>query len=255
MLGDSDSELFNKAKLSLFDKQWQQALQDLDTLIDNYPDSSFLPLALYYKAKCFEETGRPLEAVKIYETYIGISGNEGLREEASVAIIDMYALLGKGGDAGYYNKVRGFLDSKTLSVRYYSAFKLSYVRDKTIARAAVPVLKRIVAVETDQELVDRANIALMRIDPSYLKKTAKRNVANPTVLKIRVFNKKSKKDSLSLNIPFALARLALDALPADDREKLKNAGYNIETIIESLVETGEILKIAGAEEVLRIWIE
>lgn len=255
VLGQTDGELFNKAKLSLFDKQWKQALKNLDTLLDKYPNSNFAPLALYYKAKCYEETDQPQEAVTFYERYIKESENEGLREEASVAIIDMYEALGRAGDAKYYGKVKDFLNSGTLAVRYYAAFKLSYVKDKSIARTAVPVLKRIASVETDQELVDRANIALMRIDPSYLKKAAERIVRNPTVLKIRVFNKQSKKDSLSLNIPFALARLALDALPEDDREKLKNAGYNIETIIDSLVETGEILKIAGDEEVLRIWIE
>lgn len=255
VFGQNDGELFNKAKLSLFDKQWKQALEDLDTLLDNYPKSRFAPLALFYKAKCYEETGKARQALRFYERFVKVSDNEGLREQATVSMIDMYATLGKKGDPEYFKKVQGFLKSGTLAVRYYSAFKLSYVKDKGIARAAVPVLKRIVKVETDQELVDRANIALMRIDPSYLKQTAERIVKNPTVLKIRVFNKLSKKDSLSLNIPFALARLALDALPEDDREKLKKAGYNIETIIDSLVETGEILKIAGDEEVLRIWIE
>jgi tetratricopeptide (TPR) repeat protein len=255
VFGQSDGELFNKAKLSLFDKQWKQALGDLDTLLEKYPDSRFAPLALFYKARCYEETGKPLKALTFFERFVGVSDNEGLREQATVSMIDMYAELGKKGDPKYYKKVKGFLEGGTLEVRYYSAFKLSYVKDKRIARAAVPVLKRIVKVETDQELVDRANIALMRIDPSYLKRSAERIVKNPTVLKIRVFNKQSKKDSLSLNIPFALARLALDALPENDREKLKKAGYNIDSIIDSLVETGEILKIAGDEEVLRIWIE
>ncbi len=254
-LGDSDSELFNKAKLSLFDKQWKSALEDLDILIDTYPGSKLLPLALFYKAKCFEETNRPLDAAEFYERYITVSDNEGLREEASVAVIDMYALLDKNGESRYIDKVIGFLENRNLAVRYYAAFKLSYVKDKKIARKAVPVLKRIAAVETDQELMDRANIALMRIDPSYLQKPAEKRLANPTALKIRVFNKQAKKDSLSLNIPFALARLALDALPPNDREKLKKAGYNLENIIDSLVESGEILKIEGDEEIFRIWVE
>jgi hypothetical protein len=132
---------------------------------------------------------------------------------------------------------------------------MSYVKDKKAAALAVPVLKKIVLLEDDVELVDRAKIALMRIDPDYLKNLAGAKKVEAATLHIQIYDKKSKKDSLSLNIPFALARLALGAIPEKEKKALKQKGYDLDGIVRALIESDHIIKIESEESLLKIWID
>ena len=65
------------------------------------------------------------------------------------------------------------LDDKNKVVSYYAAFKLSYLPERQIAARALPVLLTILDREKDDELRDRAKIAVMRMDPARLKETGR----------------------------------------------------------------------------------
>jgi hypothetical protein len=75
------------------------------------------------------------------------------------------------------------------------------------------------------------------------------------VLVIKAANKKTKKVTFSLSIPFAFAKLAMNTLPEDAKEALKEEGYDLDAIINTIVEKGEILKIESESSILKIWIE
>lgn len=250
-----DNNLFEKAKLYLFDKEWNRALIQLNTLIQNFPQSKLYPLSLFYKAKCLEELKKPKEALENYSGFLKISKNRSLMEEANIAIIDLCFYLYKKGEKGYIKTITRYLKKKNRMVQYYAAFKLSYAKEKRIAEPAVQVLKKMIEEEDDPELIDRAKIALMRINPSYLKAISKKRDIAKLILKIRIFDKKTKKESLSLNIPFVLAKLALNALPEEGKEVLQEKGYDIDSIIKTLTSSNEILRIENESTIYKIWIE
>ncbi len=253
--GDKDTKLLEKAKLELFDRNWDAALKKLDQLIETFPNSTHYPLALFYKGKCLEEQKKSKQALAVYTEYLKISSNKSLREDATNAIIDLNFRLYKNGEKQYLKRITEFLKSKERTVRYYAAIELSKTEDKKIAEAAVPVLKKIVATESDEGLVDRAKLALMRINPTYLKELSKTRSIEKRSLNIRIYHKKLKKETLSINIPFALAKLALEAIPDEEKKLLEKKGYNLDRLLDALSDVPEIIRIEGDEVIFKIWVE
>jgi tetratricopeptide (TPR) repeat protein len=253
---ETEKEIFDKVKLALFDQEWDLALKELNRLTEMYPNSTNNPQVLFYKAKCYEEKKIFREALKNFAAYLGVSRNEDLKEEATRIIVDLnFNLYEKTDNKKHLDEIVRYLKSKNKVVRYYAAIMLSKVKDKSIAHKAVPTLKRIIANESDQDLVERAKIALMRIDPGLLKDLSKPRKLSDLVLVIKATNKKTKRVTFSLSIPFAFAKLAMDNLPEDAREALEEEGYDLDAIINTIVEKGEILKIESETSIFKIWIE
>lgn len=250
-----DKNLFENAKIKLFDRNWQSALETIDLYIKKHPNGRYYKRLVFYKGKCLEELKRYIGALNSYEEYSKFSNNKSLYEEANIAIIDISFRLSINNKK-YLLRVINYLKSTTKTIRYYAAFKLSYSKDKKKARLSVPILKNIINNETDIELIDRAKLALMRIDPKLLKFVSKKikHIENKE-LHIRIFDKKRNKETLSLNIPFLLAKLALEALPTEDKKLLKKKGYSIDLILEKLVDSGVKLKFEVENIIIEIWLE
>ena len=141
-------------------------------------------------------------------------------------------------------------------VSYYAAFKLSYVPDRAIAVRALPVLQTILSSEKDEELRDRAKIAVMRIDPARLKEMSPQNkVLSGKTLKIRIFDKNKSEAEVSLNIPLALADLALKSLSQEQKRSLQKQGHNLDEIMTQLTAKGMKIDIRDKDSVIQIWVE
>ena len=261
---ESDKDIFDKARLAYLDDKYDRALNQLDRLIETFPESDYYPRVLFYKGKCYEKKKMPQRALDNFKKCLEVSQDEFLKEQAAVFIIDMnFILYEKTDNKKHLDEIVRYLKSKNEVVRIYAAIILSRVKDKASANKAVPILKNAVARESDQDLVDRAKLALMRIDPKHLKQPSKehrKNLSKPKnlsdlVLVLKAANKKTKIETFSLRIPFALAGLAIDSLPKDAKEELKEKGYDLDAIINTIVEKGEILKIESKGSIFRIWIE
>jgi len=255
-----DERLFQDAKLLLFDKEWAEAQAKLDELIGRHPDSPLRGQALFYRAKCLNEReGMEREALAAYKDYLGLmERNDSLAEEAENSIIDLAFSLYQRGEKAFLKEVEDRLGHRNRSIQYYAAFKLSYAADKAVAAKGVPILKLIVESERNAELKDRAKIALLRISPQSLKGVSdEAPIRGPRVLKIRIYEKGRREPSLSLNIPWALADLALNAIPEEDRAKLRKKGHDIDTILRDLSkDKGTIFEVVSEDEgVIKIWIE
>ena len=255
-----DERLFQDAKLLLFDKQWAEAQAKLDELIGRHPASALRGQAMFYRAKCLgERKGMEREAVAAYKDYLGLmERNDSLAEEAENSIIDLAFGLYERGEKASLREIEDRLGHRNRSIQYYAAFKLSYAADKAVAAKGVPVLKLIVESERSVELKDRAKIALLRVSPESLKGVSDRAPARgPSVLKIRIYDKGRREPSLSLNIPWALADLALSAMDDDDKAELRKKGYDLNRIMSELAKSKEsILKITGDDgSVIEIWID
>jgi len=257
-----DEALFREAKLLVFDKDWKGALDKIDELRGKFPASPWSGQALFYKGECLNSLGgRQREALRIYKEFIGLpAAPANLVEEAEGRIVDIAFDLYQEGEASALREIESRLGVASKVVSYYAAYKLSFVSDKKIAAKAAPVLKRIVETETDPELLDRARIALLRISPESLKSAeerAPRAVTTARTLHIRIRGAGRKEPVFSLNIPFALADLALSALDEDDKAAMRKKGYGVNKIMNELVRSKEsILRIAGEDgTVFEIWID
>ena len=254
-VGAAQQDLLNQAKLLLFDQKWEQALDTLDRYLDTDPDKQGAAQAIYYRAGCLKELGRTSAAIDAYQDFLGLSGNETLREEAVIGIIDLSYKLAQGGDSDAAARLVGYLDHGEQTVRYYAAFRLSYAKDIALSRKAIPVLQRILRTERDAELKERARLALLRIDPSALQEDKTPANVSGSVLKIRVVEKGSGESKVSVTIPLALARLALSALPEEEKARLAEEGYDLDSILDLMIKTGEMIRIEDEEATIRIWIE
>lgn len=253
-----DEKLFQEAKILIFDKEWKDAQEKLEDLLEKYPDSSWYSQAVFYRAKCLKEQRRKkLEALKAFRDYIKRRDrSKSLAEDSELSIIDLAYELYKDGKRSYLAEIEKRLSSSNRVVRYFAAIKLSQVKEKKVASRAVPVLKEIIKKEKDDELRDRAKIALLRVDPGVLKDLEEeRSVRGARLLKIRVW--KDGELTLKINIPWALADLALGSIEDEEKASLKKEGYDLDTIMKTLAEAGEIIYIENKEEgtIIKIWIE
>lgn len=253
-----DEKLFQEAKILIFDKEWKDAQEKLEDLLEKYPDSAWYSQAVFYRAKCLEERkGKELEALKAYRDYIKRKNrSKSLTEDSELSIIKLAYELYRDGKRSYLAEIEKRLSSSNRVVRYFAAIKLSQVKEKKVASRAVPVLKEIIKKEKDDELRDRAKIALLRVDPGVLKDLEEeRSVRGARLLKIRVW--KDGELTLKINIPWALADLALGSIEEEERAALKKEGYDLDTITKTLIEAGEIIYIENKEEgtIIKIWIE
>ena len=256
-----DETLFREAKLLVFDKSWEAALIKLDDLREKFPDSPFAGQALFYKGECLSGIGgRERDALRAYKDYIQLAdAKASLVEESEGSIVDLAFALYEKGDASALRDIEGRLGHENKVVRYYAAYKLSLVQDKKLAAKAAPVLIKIVESEKDPELLDRARIALLRVSPESLKSAEDRKPTpgSPRMLKIRVWNKGQTEPAFSLNIPWALADLALGAMDEEDKAAIRKKGYDLTKIVNELAKSKEsILRIVGDDgSIIEIWIE
>jgi hypothetical protein len=256
----TDERLFEEAKVLIFDKNWEAAQAKLDSLLELFPESSLKEPALFYRAKCLGERGdRDREAFEAWDVFLREARpggrNASLFEDAEISLIDLGYRLYEKGEKGRLAAIADRLGSPNKVVRYYAAFKLSYVKDKSVSGPAVPVLKGIIEDERDPELKDRARIALLRVDPEALRHVKDdRSEARARILRIQVLQGGKKK--VDINIPWALADLALQAIPDEEKSVMRRKGYDLDRIINELAKTGKsIIEINDEGSVIRIWIE
>lgn len=253
--GAAEENLLNRAKLLLFDQKWEQAPDTLEQFLDTNPEARQTAQAVYYRANCLKELSRSREAIAAYQDFLGMSDNATLREEATIGIIDLSYKMAQRGDQASSDRLVNYLNHGERAVQYYAAFRLSYAKKTALARKAIPVLQRILKSERDTELKERARLALLRIDPTVLKDDKGPADLAGSYLKIRVVEKGSGTAKVSVTIPLALARLALAALPDEEKARLAEEGYDLDSIIDMMVRTGDMVRIEDEEATVRIWIE
>jgi len=254
-----DEKLFQEAKLLIFDEKWEPARAKIEELLAKYPRSPFSSQALYYKGKCQEELGMESAALKSYEDYLRLKDiNRNLAEDADGSVIEIAFKFYEMGKRGYLKKIEERLESPSKVVRYYAAIKLSFVKDKDVARKAVPILRKIVREERDPELSDRARIALLRISPEALSGLEERMEKRARMLRFQVYDSLNKKLEIAISIPWSLADLFLSAVPEKERQEMRAEGYDIDRILRELQSaSGTIIEINVAKEgkIIKIWIE
>jgi hypothetical protein len=257
---EPDEKLFQDAKILIFDKEWRKAQNKLEEIIEDYPDSQWYAEAVFYLGKCLEEQqGKEKEALRLYKKYIKLDDrSQSLTEESEIAIVDLsFKLYEQKRKKSYLKEIDRRLSSANKVVKYWAAFKISGAEDQKVALKAKPVLLSILDEERDSDLRDRAKIYLLRIDPDALQDYEEEKYERKAkILKFRVYKKGKKEPDFSLNIPWALADLALSSIPDDLKEELRDEGYDLDKIARELTRVpGNIVEIKGDKSVFKFWID
>ena len=269
--GARDQEIFNQGKIAIFDKNWEGARAIFQRLINEFPQSPLVPQAYYFIARCYQFQGRAKEALHAYDLFLQKYPEEPfLPVEAKTAVVELSASLIEKGDSAYRDRLISSLSDSRKEVRYFAAIRCSRLKDAQIASMTVPVLRDIVRTESDQDLADRARIALVRLDPKGLatqvevppkpktgKSEKRQKGSDERMFHLVVRKAGSSQPAVELNLPVSLAQLAVAALDESSKAELKKKGVDIENVWESLKTVGptNILTIRDGDNEIRLWIQ
>ena len=258
LAGPADSEALRNAKALFLDRQYAEARRTLEPLRDARGEGE---QAAYWVARCSESLGESERALAEYGEFLARRpADRTLAEEARTSRIALAVKLARAGRPEKLGLAREALSDTSRTVRYFAALQLASLGPEQ-GRPAVPVLKEILAKETDADLVDRAKLYLLRLDPQALAgvaEPARRGGREASFIRVRIYDRGSSKPQLSLNLPIALADMVFKGLPAETRKELRQKGYDADSFWERLKQTGpaDILTIEGDEgERVQVWIE
>ena len=253
-------DALREAKALFFDRDYAPARDAWNRIRKaEGPESD---VALYWIGRCSESLGQPRRALREYGEFLEQQPRDrALTEEALTRRIALAARLYEDGETERLQIVRRGLRDSSSTVRYFAAFEMARL-GPNVGREAVPVLKEVLREEADRDIVDRAQLALLRVDRAALEESgseARRgSEERPRWIKVRIYASGASKPEVSLNLPLALAELLFESLPDGARSALRDRGYDSDSFWEQLKRHGrtEIIDIEGDDgEKIRIWIE
>ena len=176
--------------------------------------------ALYWVARCSESLGESERALGEYGEYLAARpADRALVEEAKTSRVALAVKLAKAGKTQHLDVAREALADPNRTVRYFAALQLASLGTAE-GKAAVPVLREILAQEKDEDLVERAKLALLRLDRDALAEAPRaprrgRGAREASWVRVRIYEKGASKPEVSINLPVALADLVFKSLPDD----------------------------------------
>ena len=266
-----ESERLRSAKALFFDHKYAEARQAWQAILGSARGGD-ADAAAYWVARCSENLGEHERSFREYGEFLARRpADKALVDEARTSRVGLATRLYKAGRRQHLPMLIETLSDPSRTVRYYAALQLSTLGAE-VGRPAVPVLLRIVDEETDEDLVERAKLALLRIDPDALSRPSRGSPGpgreprgvGPTgrhearMLRLRIYDPGSSKAKVSLNLPMGLAEFLFQSLPDDAKADLRREGYDAEKFWRKLRTLGhtEILTIEGDDGGrIQIWLE
>ncbi len=249
------------AKALFFDQRYREARQAWEEVRRAGPADEARS-ALYWVARCSESLGESERALDEYASFLATGGDDPvLLEEARTHRVGLAARLVQQGQRERAAIVKEALKDESRTVRYFAAFQAADLGPE-LGRLAVPVLRQILAEEHDNDLLDRAKIKLLKLDPQALQAApapaARRPARAARWVKLRIYDAGAREASVSVNVPLALAELVFKSLPDDARRELGKKGYDEANFWKRLRELGptHIVEIKSEDgSRVEIWTE
>jgi tetratricopeptide (TPR) repeat protein len=256
-----DAETLRNAKTLFFDRQYEEARGAWQQVwAGGGPEAE---AALYWIARCSEKLGQSERALKEYGAYLDSQPSDRtLREEARTSRVALAAKLYKRGRTRHLEIISEALDDPSRTVRYFAALQMASLGPE-VGRPAIPVLQTILRKESDDDLVERAKLALLRLDPEALAKAVpppgpKGSEPAAGWIRVRIWKEGASKPELSLNLPVFLADMVFGSLPDEARDELREEGFDATSFWERLKRSGpaDILTVEGEDGTrIQVWIE
>ena len=265
-----------EAKALFFDRKYEESRAKWAEIAAVKGSSA--EAATYWIARCSESLGESERAFREYGAFLDLPpGDARLAEEAEISRIGLATKLTRAGKPGFLTAVLRSLGDDRASVRYFGALQVGSLPNLADARKATNVLKEIVASSKDSDLVERAKLQLLRLEPKSLGDGSPARSARPTpapassirrpgaesepegparLLRIRI--SKGGKQTVAVTVPFSLAEFVFNSLPDATKHGLQLKGYDAEGFWKRLrtLNIREIVSIVGEDgETIEIWIE
>jgi hypothetical protein len=262
--GQADAERLRAAKALFFDRQYAEAREAWQAIAASGRGAE-AQAARYWVARCSESLGESERSLSEYGAYLAARpADRTLVEEAKTSRVALAVKLAKAGRSQHVAIARDALSDSSSVVRYFAALQVASLGPEA-GKPAVPVLKEILVREKDEDLVERAKLALLRLDRNALAEAPPERPRGTTGkarkagwVRVRIYEKGVARPKVAINVPVALAELVFKSLPDDAIADLKREGYDARTFWEKLKTTGpaEILTIEGDDgERIQVWIE
>ncbi|HXK12570.1 MAG TPA: hypothetical protein VMT70_23240, partial [Vicinamibacteria bacterium] len=215
----ADAEKLRTAKALFFDRQYSEAREAWQAVRTS--GGADAQAALYWIARCSESLKESERALAEYDAYVAARPpDHTLVEEAKTSRVALAVNLAKAGKTRYVGVALEGLSDPSRTVRYFAALQMASL-GPDVGRPAVPVLREILAQEKDQDLVERAKLALLRLDPSALAPEAsperaprsKGRAREASWVRVRIYDPGASRPKVSINLPVALADLVFKSLP------------------------------------------
>jgi hypothetical protein len=253
-----EGETLRNAKTLFFDRQYEEAREAWREV--RAAGGSGADAALYWIARCSDKLGQNARALAEYGAYLDSRpADRALREEAKTSRVALAAKLYKSGQTRHLDVLRDALGDPSRTVRYFAALQLASL-GPDVGRPAVGVLQEILKSETDPDLVERAKLALLRLDRAALAEatSSSRDRKDGGWIRVRIWEKGGSKPQLALNVPVFLADMVFQSLPREARDELEEEGFDASNFWERLKDSGpaDILTVEGDDGTrIQVWIE
>lgn len=257
-----DAETLRNAKTLFFDRHYAEA-RDAWQEVRSRGRGGGAGDALYWIARCSEKLGEDERALGEYALYIDSRPSDRtLHEEAKTSRVALAAKMYKGGRKQHVGVLQDALRDSSRTVRYFAALQMASL-GSGVGGPAVPVLREILRNETDEDLVERAKLALLRLDRAALVEATPAPAAGRAEkgagwIRVRIWEKGGRKPQLSLNLPVFLADMVFDSLPDEARDELREEGFDADSFWTRLKRSGptDILSVEGEDGGrIEVWIE
>ena len=252
VFGQADGEKLRAAKELFFDRQYAEAREAWQAIAAT-GRASDRQAAAYWVARCSESLGESERALAEYGAYLAARPNDrALVEEARTSRVALAVKLAKAGKKEHLAVAHEALADPSRTVRYFAALQVASLGPEA-GKPAVPVLREILAEGKDEDLRERAKLALLRVDRKALDVEAppgpRARGREASWVRVRIYEKGASKPNVSINLPVALADLVFKSLPDDAVADLRKEGYDARTFWERLKRPGppEILTIEGGD--------
>ena len=258
----------NEAKALFFDRKYEESRAKWAEIAAAKGASS--EAATYWIARCSESLGESERAFREYGAFLDLPPTDArLAEEAEISRIGLATKLSKAGKPGFLPAVVRSLGDDRASVRYFGALQMGSLPGLTDARKATTVLREIVKSSKDPDLVERAKLQLLRIEPKSLVappapsptprvRTSGSEEPRGQARLLRIRITKNGKQNLSVTVPFSLAEFVFSSLPDSAKKGLELKGYDAEGFWKRLrtLNIREIVSIVGEDgETIEVWVE
>jgi hypothetical protein len=259
----ADPERVRTAKTLFFDRKYAEARLAWEA-VRKSATAAEAQTASYWVARCSESLGENERAFREYGAFLATRPRDpALAEEARTSRVGLAARLFPSGRPEYGQVLREALADPSKTVRYYAALRMPPL-GKDMGALAAPVLRQILAQEKDPDLVDRAKLALLRVDPSALEPEKRpsaapgKGPAEARWVHVRITEKGVSHPKVSINLPLGLAEMVFKSLPDDVKSDLRAKGYEADTFWDGLRKLGpsEIITIDDEDgQHIQIWTE
>lgn len=264
----------NEAKALFFDRKYEESRSKWTEIADAKGPNT--EAATYWVARCSESLGENERAFREYGAFLDLPPADArLAEEAEISRIGLATKLTRSGKAGYLTAVLRSLGDDRAPVRYFGALQVASLPTLTDARKATVVLREIVKTSKDADIVERAKLQLLKLEPKSLAQVSPAH-PHPTpiprsstqgaerkdpqgmarLLRIRI--SKGGKQTVAVTVPFSLAEFVFGSLPDATKRGLELKGYDADGFWKRLrtLNIREIVSIVGEDgETIEIWVE